>query len=222
MNNIKQELIINVINILKKETINMPNTLAELIVQHYSNDPYFILVSCLLSLRSKDTITYNVSLDLFSYAKDFNQLYNLPILKLESIIRKINFYKTKARTLHNIAKIILRDFNGKVPNNIDDLISIKGIGPKTASFVLSYAFGIPSICVDTHVHKIANRLAWVNTKDPWHTKIALESLLPKVYWNDINNLFVKLGQNICKSSIPLCSKCPISNFCPKIGVKNHK
>jgi len=222
MNRDKKRIILKIIKILKVKTLNMPKTLGELISKAYHNDPYFLLISCLLSLRSRDTLTYKVSLDLFKYAKNFNELYHLPLNELESIIQKINFYKTKAKTLHNVAKIILEKFQGNIPKDKQTLLSIKGIGEKTATFMLSYAFKEPAICVDTHVNKISNRLGLVNTTNPNIIESELEKIVPKNYWNDINNLFVKLGQNICKSHIPLCSQCPISKLCPKIGVKISK
>jgi endonuclease-3 len=182
------------------------------------NDPYWVLISCLLSLRTKDETTEIATKNLFKAAKTPGQILKLPVKKLKKIIYKTGFYNNKAKTIINVTKKILDEFGGSVPDNIDDLLSLPGVGRKTANLVLTVAYDKMGICVDTHVHKICNRWGYVRTKTPEETEMELRKKLPKKYWKKINNYLVLFGQNICLSVSPLCSKCPVTLYCPKNGV----
>lgn len=185
-------------------------------------NPYWTLISCLLSLRTKDETTEVVTKNLFKAAPTPQQILKLPLNKLKKIIYKTGFYNNKAKTIKNVTKIILEKFKGKVPDNLDDLLSLPGVGRKTANLVLTVAYNKMGICVDTHVHKIFNRWGYVKTKTPDETELKLREILPKKYWKKINNYLVLFGQNICVSVSPFCSKCPISSYCPKTVVKKSR
>jgi len=200
----------------------MEKPAVSVVVQKFGRDPFLILITCLLSLRSKDSVTIPVSLKLFQIAKTPSQMLQVPISRLEKILYEIGFYRKKAQLLHTVSKDIIERFEGKVPSDKNDLLSIEGVGPKTANLVLGEGFGIPAICVDTHVHRISNRLGLVSTKTPEETEKALEKILPKEYWIEFNYLLVIWGQNICVPISPFCSRCAISDLCPQIGVKKHR
>ncbi len=185
-------------------------------------NPYKILISCLLSLRTKDANTESVSKKLFKVASTPSEIANMNIKKLEKLIYSSGHYKKKARTLKHVSKEILERFGGKVPSNKEELLSIKGIGPKTANIVLCFAYDKCVLPVDVHVHVVSNRLGWVMTKTPEQTEKELEKILPKKYWKEINGLFVLHGKEFCQSFSPLCTKCPINSYCPRIGVKRSR
>lgn len=181
-------------------------------------DPFKILISCLLSLRTKDINTEKVSKKLFNIAKTPRAITNISTKKLEKIIYSSGHYKKKAQTLKNVSKELIKRFNSKVPNNKQELLSIKGIGPKTANIVLCFAFNQDCIPVDVHCHRIPNRLGWVKTTNPEQTEKELEKILPKKYWKEFNAIFVLFGKTICQPVSPWCSKCPITKYCSRIGV----
>jgi len=142
--------------------------------------------------------------------------------EIQKLIYPVGFYKRKAQEIKEISEMLIEKYNGKVPNSLDELLKIKGVGRKTANLVITEAFDQYGICVDTHVHRISNRLGWVKTKTPEQTEMALRKVLPKRYWKTINPILVTFGQNICKPVSPLCSSCPIVSYCPKIGVKKFR
>ena len=181
-------------------------------------EAFKILISCLLSLRTQDKNTEIASGRLFAVADTPQEILKLPMEKLEKLIFSSGHYKKKARVLKHVSETILKDFNGKVPDTREELMSIKGIGPKTANIVLAFAFGKNVLPIDTHCHRIPNRLGWVETKTPEKTEIELGKILPKKYWRDFNAIFVQFGKTICVPISPKCSECPIQKFCPKIGV----
>lgn len=146
----------------------------------------------------------------------------LPTTKIEKLIYPTGFYHRKAELLHTVSKDLLERFDGNVPANLDDLLSIKGIGRKTANLVLGVAFDIPAICVDTHVHRVSNRLGLVKTKTTDQTETELKKILPEKYWVEYNHLLVVWGQNICVPISPFCSKCAIADLCPRVGVTQHR
>lgn len=191
-------------------------------IQVEMDDPFKVLVSCILSLRTKDEITYPVSKELFRKYDSAKKIAEMPLSKLKDKIRKINYYKTKAERIKNISKKIVEDYDGKIPDDFDELMKFKGVGRKTANIVMTYGFGKAGIAVDTHVHRIANRLGLVKTKTPEETEFALLNKVPEKYWFWINELFVRHGQNICRPISPFCSKCPVDKLCPKIGVKTKR
>lgn len=177
-----------------------------------------ILIACLLSLRTQDKNTEKASSALFAVADTPEEIVKLPIKRLEKIIFSSGHYKKKARTLQHVSKELINRFNSKVPSDKEELLSIKGIGPKTANIVLSFAFGQAVLPIDTHCHRIPNRLGWVKTKTPEQTEKALEAILPRKYWPEFNALFVLFGQTICQPISPKCSQCPVREYCPRIGV----
>ena len=192
------------------------------IVKEYGRDPFLVLVSCLLSLRTKDTVSFPASQKLFQLAKNPQQLLKIPSSQLETIIYPVGFYRQKAKQLHEMSRQLIEQFDGKVPQTEQELLSLKGVGRKTANLVLGEGFGIPAICVDTHVHRISNRLGLVKTKTPEETEVALKELLPKRYWIAYNRLLVMWGQNVCVPISPFCSRCAIYDLCQRVGVKKHR
>jgi len=185
-------------------------------------DAFRILISCLISLRTQDKNTEIASEKLFAVAQTPEQIVKLPLEKLEKLIYSSGYYKNKAKTIKHVSEIIIKDFAGKVPKTREELMSMKGIGPKTANIVLAFAFGKLVLPIDTHCHRIPNRLGWIQTKTPERTEIELGKILPKKYWQDFNAIFVQFGKTICVSISPKCSICPINQYCPKIGVKKRR
>lgn len=179
---------------------------------------FHILISCLLSLRARDETTEIVSKNLFEVADTPQKIIKLPIPKLKKIIFKSGHYNKKAETLKHVSKELITKFKGKVPDTYEELISIKGIGPKTAKIVLAFAFQKDFIPIDTHCHRIPNRLGWLKTKTPEQTDKILPNILPKKYWLNFNAIFVQFGRDICTPLSPKCSICPIEKYCKKIGV----
>ncbi len=192
------------------------------ISQSKEGGPFLILVSTLLSLRTKDETTDKAMVQLTKRAKTPVEILDLSEEELESIIYPVGFYRNKAKTLKNVSRIILDKYGGKVPDTLDELLTIKGIGRKTANLVITEAYGKPGICVDTHVHRISNRLGIVSTKNPHHTEEELRKVLPKKYWIIYNTLLVAFGRKICHPISPRCSHCPISHLCEQIGVIRHR
>jgi len=187
--------IITILDILEHATRSMIPPMSVLLVRDFGRDPFIILISCLLSLRARDRVCYPICKQLFSRIRTPEALRAMNINELEEIIRPIGFYHRKAYTLQRVCAELIERFQGKVPANEGDLLSLYGVGRKTANLVLSEGFEMPGLCVDTHVHKIANRLGLVSTKTPQETEKALKKLVPKKRWRDINRLFVVWGQN---------------------------
>lgn len=185
-------------------------------------DPYKVLISCIISLRTKDETTAFVSQKLFKVADNPYKMSKLSLKKLQELLYPCGFYRNKARTIKEISKKIISHFQGKVPPERETLLKFKGVGRKTANLVLGLGYGIPSICVDTHLHRIFNRLGLVSTKTPFDTEKALESIYPKRYWVSLNNYFVAFGQNICLPISPYCSRCVVNKFCLRKAVDKHR
>lgn len=186
------------------------------------HNPYKILISCLLSLRTQDKNTEKASKNLFEIADTPKKIIKLPIKKLEKLIFSSGHYKKKARIIKHVSKILLKNHNGEVPKTKEELLAIKGIGPKTANIVLAFAYGQEVIPVDIHCHRIPNRLGWIKTKTPEQTEKKLEKILPKKYWKEFNAIFVLFGQTICRPISPICSTCPINKYCKKIGISKSR
>ncbi len=184
--------------------------------------PYRVLISTLLSLRTKDETTLKASERLFKVADTPEKMLNLSKEQIEKLIYPVGFYHRKAEQILKISKILIEKYNGKVPDDLDELLKLPGVGRKTANLVLNEGFGKLGICVDTHVHRISNRLGLVKTKTPEQTEFALRKILPEKYWIIFNTLLVTLGQNICTPISPKCSICPIEQYCPKVGVTKHR
>ncbi|HEC38573.1 MAG TPA: endonuclease III, partial [bacterium] len=178
-------------------------------------DPFKILISTILSARTRDSNTRIATERLFSKYNTPKLIANADIEKLQDLIRASGFYNVKAARIKDVSKILIEDHNGIVPDNFEELINLPGVGPKTANCVLVYAFKIPAIPVDTHVHRIPNRLGWIKTKTPEKTEDALKSIIPKSLWLKLNRLFVRFGQEICLPIRPKCDTCPLRENCPK-------
>lgn len=210
-----------VLETIKREMIryNVPYVVS---LSEKTEDPFKVLISGMLSARTKDEATSKASKRLFSIADTPSKLMKLSEKQIEELIFPVGFYKTKAKRLKQVARIIIERYNGKVPNELEKLLELPGVGRKTTNLVLTLGFDKYAICVDTHVHRIVNRWNYVATKTPLQTELGLRRKLPKKYWRIINTLLVAFGQTICKPISPLCSKCPISNYCPKRGVDKHR
>lgn len=181
-------------------------------------DPFHVLVSTLLSLRTKDATTAVASERLFALADTPEAMLKLSSARIARTIFPVGFYRTKARTIRAICRILLEDYAGRVPDDLDELLKLKGVGRKTANLVVTLGYGKPGICVDTHVHRITNRWGYVNTKTPDQTEMRLREILPEKHWIVLNDLLVTYGQNLCKPISPLCSECVIAEFCQRVGV----
>jgi endonuclease-3 len=203
---------------LRRATQKMAPPASCMIVSRYGRDPFLVLIGCILSLRTRDTVSLPASLRLFEKAATPTALLTIPIEAIASIIYPVGFYRRKAETIHKICAELLTRFNGTVPNTLEELMSLPGVGLKTANLVLGEGFGIPALCVDTHVHRISNRLGLVNTKTPEETEAALRKVLPEKYWIEWGHLLVMLGQNICVPISPWCSICPVRGECERVGV----
>jgi endonuclease III len=217
-----RERIVLILKLLKEATKEMQKPMVTLIAEEYGRDPFLILISCLLSLRAKDVVTYGISRKLFARARTPQELVKLDRAELEELFYPLGFYRKKAALVIDVAHELLNRFDGKVPQGEDELLSIKGVGRKTANLVLGEAFGIPAICVDTHVHRVANRLGWVQTTDPAATEQELRRVVPQEYWIVLNQYLVMWGQNICVPLSPWCSKCVLRPHCPQVGVTRKR
>lgn len=185
-------------------------------------DPYKVLISCILSLRTKDKTTASASQRLFKIADNPKKMLKLSRAHLQRLIYPVGFYRNKAKVILEISRKIIEDFRGRVPDNLEELLKLKGVGRKTANLVLGLGYGIPSICVDTHVHRISNRLGWIRTKNPHQTESALKKIIPKSYWIELNTTLVAFGQNICLPISPFCNRCSVNKYCERIGVKKFR
>jgi len=187
-----------------------------------SKSPYRVLISCVLSLRTKDKTTIEAAKRLFKVAATPGGMVKLSPKSIEKLIYPVGFYRNKARVILNLSGRIIRDFKGLVPSRREELLSFKGVGRKTANLVLGLGFNIPAICVDTHVHRISNRLGWVNTITPDDTETALSRIFPKNLWIELNTALVTFGQNLCVPISPFCSACNATKFCKKVGVEKSR
>jgi len=220
----KIEHIDEIFESLKKELekYNMP------VVSHTDRDdiektPFTTLISCLLSLRTKDEVTAEASYRLFKKYNTPLKFVNASEKDIQKLIYPVGFYKIKAKRIKDISKTLIEKYNGKVPYNFNKLLKLKGVGRKTANIVMAYGHKKQGFLpIDTHCHRIPNRLGWIKTKTPEQTEEELKRILPKEYWDDFNHLFVKFGQTICVPISPFCSKCPINKYCKKIGVKKSR
>jgi endonuclease-3 len=177
------------------------------------------LISCILSLRTQDKTTGIASERLFKLAPDVKTMSKLPVKTIEKTIYPVGFYKVKAQRIKELCNVLIKEYNANVPDELDELLKLKGVGRKTANLVITLGYKKPGICVDTHVHRITNRWGYVKTKTPEQTEFALREKLPQKYWLEINGLLVAFGQGICRPISPICSKCDINRYCEKVGVK---
>ncbi len=213
---------LKVLDILQKEFPKWNAPVVSLMAKRDHRTPFQILISTIISLRTKDQVTAQASERLFKIAKTPEDILKLSEEEIQKAIYPAGFYKNKAKTIKEIARIIVEKYNGKVPDTLEELLKLPGVGRKTANLVLALSFGKPAICVDIHVHRITNRLGFVKTKNPEETEKQLMEKVPVEHWNRINDLLVAFGQTICKPVSPLCSKCPVEKYCEKVGVEKHR
>ena len=182
------------------------------------HDPFKVLISTLISLRTKDNVTREASSRLFEIAGSPAEMVRLGTETIERAIYPAGFYRTKAKNILKVCGILLNEKGGVVPDEIDELLELPGVGRKTANLVVTLGYGKPGICVDTHVHRISNRFGYVNTKTPEKTEFALREKLPRQYWIEYNDLLVTYGQNLCTPVSPFCSRCALITYCDRVGV----
>ena len=184
--------------------------------------PFRILIGCILSLRTKDETTYPATERLFERAKDPAAMLRLREATIARLIYPVGFYRKKAAQIRQVCRILLDRHGGRVPDTIDALLELPGVGRKTANLTVTLGFGKPGICVDTHVHRIANRFGWVRTRHPDDTETALRGFLPKRWWIPVNETLVRHGQSICHPVSPKCSMCPVEGSCPRAAVSRSR
>jgi endonuclease III len=186
------------------------------------HDPFKVLISTVLSLRTKDEVTRQAAARLFALAGTPERILGLSGEEIAKAIYPVGFYKTKSANILEICRSLLGRWEGRVPDTLEDLLTLRGVGRKTANLVLTLGYGKPGICVDTHVHRISNRLGYVRTRTPEKTEFALREKLPAQYWIIFNDLLVTFGQNLCVPVSPFCSRCPLSHLCDREGVKHSR
>lgn len=179
-------------------------------------NPYLVLIACILSLRTNDRTTYPATLRMLELARTPQEMMEVSEEELAKAIYPVGFYKNKAGQIIELSRQIVEEYDGKVPDSIDELCKFRGVGRKTANLVMTLGFGVPAICVDVHVHRIFNRLGYIKTKNPEETEFCLREKLPQEFWIPINTLLVTHGQNVCKPIKPQCESCPVSDFCDKL------
>jgi endonuclease III len=184
--------------------------------------PFRVLIATILSLRTKDTLTAVVAPRLFAAADTPAAMLALGEEQIAGLIYPVGFYRTKARAIRETCALLLDRYGGRVPDDLDQLLALPGVGRKTANLVLTAGYDLPGICVDTHVHRICNRWGYVETRTPDATELVLRAKLPPEYWKEINMLLVTLGQNICHPTSPRCSVCPVAHWCRRIGVTRSR
>jgi endonuclease-3 len=187
-----------------------------------ARDPYKVLISCILSLRTQDKTTELASRRLFSLADTPQKMLTLDPARIEEAIYPVGFYRNKSRSVLAISRMLVDSYGARVPDDMDALLKLPGVGRKTANLVIGVGFGKPAICVDTHVHRITNRWGYLKTKTPAETESVLREKLPRRYWIEFNDLLVTFGQNQCKPVSPLCGTCPVQAFCDRVGVTVHR
>ena len=210
----KKEDLPKVLEILRKEFPKWNAPVVYMIAQH-RRDPFRVLVCALLSTRTKDELTHKVCKKLFEKVKSPEDLLELSKEEIEKLIYPVGFYRVKAKQLKEIGKILTEEYKGRVPDKLEELLRLPGVGRKVANLVLSKGYGKPAVVVDVHVHRIVNRWCLVKTRNPTETEFKLMELVPKEYWGEVNYLLVAFGQTICTPKNPKCSECPIETFCGK-------
>ena len=185
-------------------------------------DAYRVLISCILSLRTKDKTTIQASQRLFKVASTPKSMLKLTVAGIKELIYPVGFYRNKSKVILELSRKLLNDYSAKVPDSLVELLSFKGVGRKTANLVLGLGFGIPAICVDTHVHRISNRLGWVKTSTPEQTELLLQKIIPRSQWIKLNTILVTFGQNLCLPVSPFCSRCNVYKLCKRRGVDKSR
>ncbi len=213
---------IDIIYKILKNEIKKYNVPVVDLIEIQTQDPAKVLISTILSARTKDETTKSVTEGLFKKIKNINDFKELNESEIENLIYPVGFYRNKAKYLKQLPYVLDEKFNGKIPKDIEKLVKLPGVGRKTANLVVAVAFRKDAICVDVHVHRIMNRLGYIKTKTPYETENALREKLPQKYWQTINSILVAFGQNLCRPTSPFCSRCPIENYCKKIGVTKSR
>lgn len=214
----RQEQIHTAIRIVKREIRRWQEPVVGVVAKESNRDPFLILISTLLSLRTKDKTTREAGDRLFALARTPATMLELPLKKIEGAIYPVGFYRTKAKSIHQICRRLIDEYGAKVPHSIDELVTLPGVGRKTANLVMTIGYGKPGICVDIHVHRISNRWGYIKTKTPEKSEQALRRKLPKQYWITYNDLLVPYGQNLCLPVSPRCSQCKLTDLCDRVGV----
>ncbi|MDZ4165453.1 MAG: endonuclease III [Smithellaceae bacterium] len=187
-----------------------------------SPDPFLILIATILSLRTKDEVTALAAPRLFALAKTPEEMYALPEAEIARVIFPVGFYRTKAATIRRVCRELIDRFGSRAPDTLEDLLTLKGVGRKTANLVLALGYHQDAICVDIHVHRISNRLGFIRTKTPDESEFALREKLPRSLWHDYNTLMVAFGRSICRPVSPFCGRCPVAAFCDQVGVTRKR
>jgi endonuclease-3 len=207
---------------LRSSVTMMVEPVSFTLIERFGRDPYILLISCILSLRTKDAVTLAASLRLFEQGKTPESLSQISLENFQKLIYPVGFFRQKSVQIKKINKILIEKYNSKVPLAKQELLALPGVGIKTANLVLGLGFQIPALCVDIHVHRIANRLGLVATKTPEETERELTKIVPQEHWIELNRLLVMWGQNMCVPVSPYCSKCPLLNMCPRNGVTKSR
>jgi endonuclease III len=210
------------VKLVRQEVGRWQEPVLGVVAKQSDRDPFLILISCLLSLRTKDKTTREASDRLFAMARNPASMLKLPLKKIERAIYPVGFYRTKAKSIHQICRRLIDTYEGTVPDSIDELVTLPGVGRKTANLVVTVGFQKPGICVDVHVHRISNRWGYIKTKTPEESEKALRRKLPKQYWITYNDLLVPYGQNLCLPISPWCSTCKLADLCDRVGVKKSR
>lgn len=218
----RQDQITAALRIVKREIRQWEEPVLGVVARESNRDPFRILISCLLSLRTKDKTTGEASARLYALAHQPATMLTIPLRQIEQAIYPVCFYRTKAKSIHAICHRLLEVYGGGVPDSIDELVTLSGVGRKTANLVVTVAFGKPGICVDIHVHRISNRWGYVKTETPEETEVALRNKLPKQHWIIFNDLLVPYGQHLCQPVSPFCSKCKLTEYCDRVGVTKSR
>lgn len=205
------------VRILRREVTQWQEPVVGVVAKE-SRDPFRILIACVLSLRTKDRTTAEASRRLFALASDPASMLALSLPKIEAAVYPVGFFRTKSKQIHAMCRRILEAYEGRVPDSIEELLTLPGVGRKTANLVVTVGYGKPGICVDIHVHRISNRWGYIQTKTPEQSEQALCEKLPRKYWITYNDLLVPFGQNICQPVSPYCSRCNIIRYCDRVGV----
>ncbi|MBU0496849.1 MAG: endonuclease III [Candidatus Thermoplasmatota archaeon] len=213
----------NIFELLQKELQKYNTPIVTREKAGVKETPFTTLISCILSLRTKNEVTEEAAISLLSQYDTPEKIAQLTEATLANLIYPVGFYKTKAKRIKEMTQVIIKKYDGNVPDTMEELLTLKGVGRKTANIVMVYGHHRHGFLpIDTHCHRIPNRLGWIRTKTPEETEQALLKLLPEQFWDDFNDLFVLFGQKICVPISPFCSKCPIQQYCKQIGVTTKR
>ena len=217
----KKQDIHEAVRILRQEVPKW-KTPAVTVVAEKDRSPFAVLISCILSLRTKDETTASAFKRLKKRARTPKGILKIPEDELAQIIYPVGFYRNKAKQIHSMCRDIIERYGGETPDTIEELLTLNGVGRKTANLVVTLGFGLPGICVDIHVHRITNRWGYIKTTKPDDSEFALRKKLPPEYWIEINDLLVTFGQNLCKPISPYCTQCLLKPYCKQAGVKKFR